>query len=228
MGMMKRVAQVVFLVAMAVCAVALGRTFHRSFRNGYPAEWNVSKEEAELARPLSQRSVRLGGPTEPAVQREIVGIVSRVLDGDTIWVTDAQKVRHKIRLYGIEAPKAKAAFGGESAARLQALVGGKLVRVTYAARDSEFDGHSIKAGEYLALLDGALLGSYTELDTLYAELGEACARFRPEFVTVYFGADVTAEDAEDASAALSSALPEAEVSVVNGGQPVYYFMISLE
>ena len=132
---MKRVAHVVFLVAMAVCAVALGRTFHRSFRNGYPAEWNVSKDEAELDRPLSQRSVRLGGPTEPAVQREIVGVVSRVLDGDTIWVTDAQKVRHKIRLYGIEAPKAKAAFGGESAARLQALVGGKLVRVTYAARD---------------------------------------------------------------------------------------------
>ena len=122
-------------VAFVAAAVVQGRTFHRSFRNGYPAEWNVSKEEAELARPLSQRSVRLGGPIEPAVQREIVGVVSRVLDGDTIWVTDAQKVRHKIRLYGIEAPKAKAAFGGESAARLQDLVGGKLVRVTYAARD---------------------------------------------------------------------------------------------
>ena len=132
---MKRVAHVVFLVTMAVCAVALGRTFHRSFRNGYPAEWNVSKDEAELARPLSQRSVRLGGPTTPAPQREIVGVVSRVSDGDTIWVTDAQKVRHKIRLYGIDAPKAKAAFGGESSARLQALVGGKLVRVTYAERD---------------------------------------------------------------------------------------------
>ncbi len=122
-------------VVLVAAAVALGRTIHRSFRNGYPAEWNVSKEEAELARPLSQRSVRLGGPIEPTVQREIVGVVSRVLDGDTIWVTDAQKVRHKIRLYGIEAPKAKAAFGDESAARLQDLVGGKLVRVTYAARD---------------------------------------------------------------------------------------------
>ena len=132
---MKRVAHVVFLVAMAVCAVALGRTIHRSFRNGYPAEWNVSKEEAELARPLSQRSVRLGGPIEPTAPREIVGVVGRVLDGATIWVTDGQKVRHKIRLYGIEAPKAKTAFGGESAARLQDLVGGKLVRVTYAARD---------------------------------------------------------------------------------------------
>ena len=132
---MKRVAHVVFLVVMAVCAVALGRTFHRSFRNGYPAEWNVSKDEAELARPLSQRSVRLGGPIAPAPQREIVGVVSRVSDGDTIWVTDAQKVRRKIRLYGIDAPKANVSFGGESSARLQALVGGKPVRVTYAERD---------------------------------------------------------------------------------------------
>ena len=100
--------------------------------------------------------------------------------------------------------------------------------VTYAARDSDFDGHEIHAGEHLVLLDGALLGSYTALDALYADLGEACARFHPEFVTVYYGADVTAEDGEDASAALSAALPEAEVSVVNGGQPVYYFMISIE
>ncbi|MBR4652355.1 MAG: thermonuclease family protein [Kiritimatiellae bacterium] len=132
---MKRVAHVVFLVAMAVCAVALGRTFHRSFRNGYPAEWNVSKDEAEPALPLSQRSVRLGGPIEPEVRREIVGVVSRVTAGDTIWVADVQKVRRKIRLYGIEAPKANAAFGGESVARLQTLVGGKPVRVTYVARD---------------------------------------------------------------------------------------------
>ena len=100
--------------------------------------------------------------------------------------------------------------------------------VTYAARDSDFDGHEIHAGEHLVLLDGALLGSYTALDTLYEDLGAACARFDPEFVTIYYGADVTAEDGEDASAALSAALPNAEVSVVNGGQPVYYFMISIE
>ena len=100
--------------------------------------------------------------------------------------------------------------------------------VTYAARDSDFDGHEIRAGEHLVLLDGALLGSYTALDALYADLGAACARLEPEFVTIYYGADVTAEDAEDASAALSVSLPEAEVSVVNGGQPVYYFMIAIE
>ena len=132
---MKRFGNMLFIVAMAVCAVAMGRTIHRSFRNGYPAELNVTKGEAELARPLSQRSVRLGGPSEPAARREIAGVVTRVSEGDTIWVTDAQKVRYKIRLYGIEAPKAKAAFGGESVTRLRALVGGKAVRVTYSERD---------------------------------------------------------------------------------------------
>ena len=100
--------------------------------------------------------------------------------------------------------------------------------VTYAARDSDFDGHEIHAGEYLALLDGALLGSYSALDALFAELGEACGRFEPEFVTVYYGADVTEDDAESAAASLTGTLPEAEVTVVNGGQPVYYYMISVE
>ena len=132
---MKRFGNMMFLVAAAICAVAIGHTVHRSFRNGYPAEWNVSKGEAELALPLSQRSVRLGGPSEPAAMREIVGVVTRVSGGDTIWVTDAKRIRHKIRLLDIDAPKSGQAFGGESTARLKALVGGKPVRVTYAGRD---------------------------------------------------------------------------------------------
>ena len=100
--------------------------------------------------------------------------------------------------------------------------------VTYAARNSDFDGHDIHAGEYLALLDGALVGSYSSLDTLFAELGEACGQFHPEFVTLYYGEDVAEGDAAHASELLGSALGEAEVSVVNGGQPVYYYMIAIE
>ena len=100
--------------------------------------------------------------------------------------------------------------------------------VTYAARNSDFDGHDIHAGEYLALLDGALVGSYSSLDTLFAELGEACGQFHPEFVTLYYGEDVAEGDAAHASELLGGALGEAEVSVVNGGQPVYYYMIAIE
>ena len=100
--------------------------------------------------------------------------------------------------------------------------------VTYAARDSDFDGHQIHAGEYLALLDGALLGSYSSEKTLLKELSWAFDEFDPEFITVYYGQDVDEHDAKEAAAAIAGNFPEAELSVVNGGQPVYYYMISVE
>ena len=100
--------------------------------------------------------------------------------------------------------------------------------VTYAARDSDFDGHSIHAGEYLALLDGLLIGSYANTRTLFKELSWAVDDFHPEFITVYYGEDVTEEDAENAAETIRGNFPDAEVSVVSGGQPVYYYMISVE
>ncbi|MBQ3481335.1 MAG: DAK2 domain-containing protein [Oscillospiraceae bacterium] len=100
--------------------------------------------------------------------------------------------------------------------------------VTYAAFDREFDGHSIHAGEYLALLDGTLLGSYSSLPTLFKELNWAINEFSPEFITLYYGADVKEDDAAEAAETITGCFPDAEVSVVNGGQPVYYYMISVE
>ena len=100
--------------------------------------------------------------------------------------------------------------------------------VTYAARDSDFDGHQIHAGEYLALLDGALLGSYSSEKTLLKELSWAFDEFNPEFITVYYGEGVDKQAADEASETIAGCFPDAEVSVVDGGQPVYYYMISVE
>ena len=100
--------------------------------------------------------------------------------------------------------------------------------VTYAARDSDFDGHDIHAGEYLALLDGALLGSFKSEDALLAELNRAFSRYDPEFITIYYGEGVEESAADGVAAVLTGGFPEAEISVVNGGQPVYYYMISVE
>ena len=94
--------------------------------------------------------------------------------------------------------------------------------VTYAARDSDFDGHIIHAGEYLALMDGALLGSYTNIKTLFKELSWAFDEIAPEFITVYYGKDVQEDDAQEAAKTIIDCFPDAEVSVVSGGQPVYY------
>ena len=100
--------------------------------------------------------------------------------------------------------------------------------VTYAARDSDFDGHDIHAGEYLALLDGALLGSFKSEDALLAELNRSFSRYDPEFITVYYGEGVEESAADSVAAVLTGGFPEAEIGVVNGGQPVYYYMISVE
>ena len=100
--------------------------------------------------------------------------------------------------------------------------------VTYAARDSDFDGHAIHAGEYLALLDGSLIGSFTNTKTLFKELSWAIDDFRPENITIYYGEDVTEDEANTAAETIIGNFPDADVIVVNGGQPVYYYMISAE
>ncbi len=101
-------------------------------------------------------------------------------------------------------------------------------QVTYAARDSDFDGYAIHAGEYLALLDGKLIGSFPEMPSVLGHMSEAFNELEPEIITVYYGEDVSGEDAEATAGVLEEAFPDAEVTVVNGGQPVYYYMISVE
>lgn len=110
----------------------------------------------------------------------------------------------------------------------EAMSGVHTAMVTYAARDSDFDGHIIHAGEFLALLDGALLGSYTNIKTLFKELSWAFDDFSPEFITVYYGENVTETEANDNATTITGCFPDAEVSVVCGNQPVYYYMISVE
>ena len=101
-------------------------------------------------------------------------------------------------------------------------------QVTYAARDSDFDGYAIHAGEYLALLDGKLIGSFPEMPSVLGQMSEAFNELEPEIITVYYGEDVSGEDAQLTAKSLEEAFPDAEVTVVNGGQPVYYYMISVE
>ena len=100
--------------------------------------------------------------------------------------------------------------------------------ITYAARDSDFDGYKIKAGEYLGLLDGALVGSDPDIENLITKLSEKLDELDPEFVTVYYGEDVDADAAQLVGNILSEKYPHAETSVIDGGQPVYYYMISAE
>ena len=101
-------------------------------------------------------------------------------------------------------------------------------QVTYAARNSDFDGFAISAGDYLALTDGKLFGTDQKLETLLDQLAALAADKGAEFITVFYGDGVTQEDAQRAEQRFADACPEAEVSLLPGGQPVYYYMISVE
>ena len=101
-------------------------------------------------------------------------------------------------------------------------------QVTYAARNSNFDGFAISAGDYLALTDGKLFGTDQKLETLLDQLAALAADKGAEFITVFYGDGVTQEDAQRAEQRFADACPEAEVSLLPGGQPVYYYIISIE
>ena len=101
-------------------------------------------------------------------------------------------------------------------------------QITYAARDSDFDGFAIKEGDYLALEEGRLFGTDSSLDALLHKLAEDAAGREASFISLYFGEDVTEADAQKAGALFEELCPEAEVAVLSGGQPVYYYIISME
>ena len=101
-------------------------------------------------------------------------------------------------------------------------------QLTYAARNSDFDGFAISAGDYLALVDGKLLGTAREIQPLLEQLAQLAQEKSAEFVTVFYGEGVTAEEARQTENLFSDISPDLEVSVFSGGQPVYYYIISIE
>ena len=115
-----------------------------------------------------------------------------------------------------------------AAAMREAMKNVTTMQLTYAARDSDFDGHDIHAGEYLALNGGALFGNDTDMDALLRRMAERLNNEGKEFITIFYGADTNEEQAHNAAAIFSAACPDAEITVMNGGQPVYYFLISAE
>ena len=101
-------------------------------------------------------------------------------------------------------------------------------QVTYAARDSEFDGFTIKEGDYLALLDGRLFATGHQVRELLEQLASYAREQGSSFINLYAGEGIGEEEAAAAEAMFAEKCPEAEVASVFGGQPVYYYVISFE
>ena len=102
------------------------------------------------------------------------------------------------------------------------------MEITYAARDSEFDGNAIKEGDYLALVDNQLFGTEKDLDAILDKLANEANDRDGEFINIFYGEGVDKAAAEAAAARFEAICPDAEISVLEGGQPVYHYLISVE
>ena len=102
------------------------------------------------------------------------------------------------------------------------------MQITYAARNSDFDGYDIHEGDYLALYGSQLFGTSQDIKVLLRSLAEKVRDDGKEYVTIYYGADVKEKHAQKAADLFADICPNADVNLLNGGQPVYYYLISAE
>ena len=102
-------------------------------------------------------------------------------------------------------------------------------QVTFAARDSEYEGHNIKKGEIMAFNNGKLQFAEKDVNKAAYKLAKKMTKSDTSYITVIYGADVTEEQAESLIESLEAKLgSKIEIMLVNGGPPVYYYIISVE
>ena len=102
------------------------------------------------------------------------------------------------------------------------------MQITYAARNSDFDGYDIHEGDYLALYGSALFGTSQDIKVLLRSLAQKVRDDGKEYITIYYGADVKEKHAQKTADLFAEMCPDADVNLLSGGQPVYYYMISAE
>ena len=102
------------------------------------------------------------------------------------------------------------------------------MQITYAARNSDFDGHEIHEGDYLAIYGSSLFGTSQDIKVLLRALAEKVRDSGKEFITIYYGEDIKEKHAQKTADLFSNICPNADVNLLRGGQPVYYYMISAE
>ena len=109
-----------------------------------------------------------------------------------------------------------------------ALTTVETMQITYAARNSDFDGYDIHEGDYLAMVGSSLFGTSQDINVLLRSLAEKVRDEGKEYVTIYYGCDTKEKYAQKTADLFADICPQAEVNLINGGQPVYYYLISAE
>ncbi len=149
-----------------------------------------------------------------------------LLEGKEIVVVPTRTVPQGIAAMLVMDPE------GETVANIAAMDEARqnvrTSEITYAARDSDFDGFEIHEGDYMALADGQLFGTDQAISALLERLAQADSQQQAEFISIFYGEDVTEEQAQEALDIFQKQCPDAEITLLAGGQPVYYYMISAE
>ncbi len=102
------------------------------------------------------------------------------------------------------------------------------MQITYAARNSDFDGYLIHEGDYLAIAGSGLFGTSRDIKVLLRSLAEKVRDDGREYITIYYGEDIQEKHAQKAADLFAEICPDADVNLIRGGQPVYYYLISAE
>lgn len=104
----------------------------------------------------------------------------------------------------------------------------KTGQVTYAVRDTEIDGKTIKQNDFMGIGDKSILSVGTDLRATTLEMVDAMVDEDSAIVSIYFGSDSDEDSANELAAAIGEKYPDVEVEVNDGGQPIYYYVISVE
>ncbi len=110
----------------------------------------------------------------------------------------------------------------------EALATVDTMQITYAARNSDFDGYDIHEGDYMAMVGSSLYGTGKDIKVLLKTLAEKVRDDGKEYITIYYGEDIQEKHAKKAADIFAEICPDADVNLLNGGQPVYYYLISAE
>lgn len=115
-----------------------------------------------------------------------------------------------------------------TAAMTETLGNVDTMQITYAARDSDFDGYEIHQGDYLAIYGKSLFATSRDINAVLRGLAEKVRDTGKEYITIFYGEDITEKQASRAADIFGDICPNAEVNLLSGGQPVYYYLISAE
>ena len=209
----------------------------------------AGKGLADVFKDLGVDGIISGGQTMNPSTQDILEAVNKV-PAETVFVlpnnkniimaaeqVDALTPKHVVVIPSKTVPQgvtAMLSFNPEGteeenvSALTEALSTVDTMQITYAARNSDFDGYDIHEGDYLAMYGSALFGTSKDIKVLLRALAEKVRDEEKSYITIYYGEDIQEKHAQKAADLFAEICPDADVNLLCGGQPVYYYLISAE